>query len=67
METTFNVKGMTCDHCANAVTGEIMAIDGVSEVVVNVETGEVTVTSEAPLAQGDVAGAVEEAGYELVS
>ena len=67
METTYIVKGMTCDHCANAVSGEVSSIEGVSQVAVNVEGGTVTVTSDSALALGDVAAAVEEAGYELIS
>lgn len=64
--TTYAVQGMTCDHCARAVTQEVSALDGVSAVDVDVPSGRVTVTSEAPLQRATVAGAVEEAGYEVV-
>ena len=36
-------------------------------ITVDLATGAVTVTSEAPLDRAAVAAAVEEAGYELVS
>jgi len=29
MTTTYSVAGMTCGHCVNAVTEELMAIPGV--------------------------------------
>ncbi len=31
---TYHVTGMTCEHCARAVTVELEALDGVSEVTV---------------------------------
>jgi Copper chaperone len=67
METVYTVKGMTCGHCVNAVTEEIGKLAGVSGVAVDLASGAVTVTSEAPLDRQAVAAAVEEAGYELVS
>jgi copper chaperone CopZ len=66
VETTYQVAGMTCGHCVNAVTGEISALPGVREVRVELATGAVTVTSDAALARDAVAAAVDEAGYELV-
>jgi copper chaperone CopZ len=57
---------MTCGHCANAVTKEISSIDGVSNVVVDVATGKVTITSSAQLDATQIAAAVEEAGYQVV-
>ena len=32
MITNYNVTGMTCGHCVAAVTEEVSAIPGVSEV-----------------------------------
>jgi copper ion binding protein len=63
---TFQVQGMTCGHCVSAVSSEIGRLSGVSEVSVDLDSGEVTVVAEQPLAQDDVRAAVEEAGYELV-
>lgn len=68
-QQTFHVSGMTCDHCVNAVTEEISAISGVTSVDIDLKAGEVsdvTVTSDARLAESDVRAAVDEAGYELV-
>ncbi|MFJ3905813.1 heavy-metal-associated domain-containing protein [Streptomyces sp. NPDC090025] len=68
MSTTvvYKVSGMTCGHCEGAVTEEISAIAGVSAVKAVAATGEVTVTSAAPLDEAAVRAAVDEAGYELV-
>ena len=62
---TFKVTGMTCGHCAGAVTGELTGITGVLDVRVDVPTGQVTVTSTAPLTTADVRDAIDEAGYQL--
>ncbi|PTR31248.1 copper ion binding protein [Rhodococcus sp. OK519] len=66
MEHTYLVKGMTCQHCAAAVTEEISDLSGVTGVDVDVESGRVVVSSESPLDTIAVAAAVSEAGYELV-
>ena len=63
---TWTVEGMTCHHCVASVTEEVQEIPGVREVDVTLETGTLTVTSDAPLDEGDVRAAVTEAGYQLV-
>ncbi len=62
---SWTVTGMTCGHCVASVTEEVSALPGVEDVQVDLATGEVVVTSEAPLDRASVAAAVEEAGYAL--
>jgi copper chaperone len=68
---TYSVTGMTCGHCAGAVTDEIRALHGVSAVQVDLVAGgtsTVTVTSEAPLDEAAVAEALDEAGdYKIAN
>ena len=64
-ETIYTVVGMTCEHCVRSVTAEISEIDGVSDVVVDLPTGAVTVTSARSVDDANVRAAVEEAGYQL--
>ena len=64
--TTFQVTGMTCDHCQHAVTEEVSQIAGVDSVAVDLATGSVTVHAVQPVDRADVAAAVDEAGYALV-
>ena len=66
-ESTYTVKGMTCGHCVSSVTEEVSQIDGVQKVDVDLPTGKVTVTSDAPVGEDEVRAAVTEAGYELVA
>ncbi len=69
--TNYSVTGMTCGHCAGAVTDELTAVPGVTEVLVDLAAGgtsTVTVTSDAPLSSEQVAGALDEAGdYHLAT
>jgi copper ion binding protein len=65
--TTFQVEGMSCGHCVNSVQSEVSAIAGVSAVEVDLATGQVTVTSAAPIDADAVRAAVDEAGYEVVT
>jgi copper ion binding protein len=64
---TYTVTGMTCGHCVQAVTSEVSALPGVSEVTVDLASGAVAVTSDKPLDTDQVREAVAEAGYELAS
>jgi copper chaperone len=63
---TYTVQGMTCGHCAAAVTEEVTKIAGVKDVQVDLSAGQVTVSSEEALDQAQMSAAVDEAGYELV-
>ena len=67
--TTYKVTGMTCEHCANAVTTEVTTLDGVSAIQVQLVpdgVSTVTVTSAVPLPEAEVGRALDEAGgYQL--
>lgn len=66
--TTYSVAGMTCGHCVSAVTEELTALPGVTDVAVDLVAGgtsAVHVTSDAALDRAAVAAAVDEAGYAL--
>lgn len=64
---TYRVQGMTCDHCVGAVKGEIVKLAGVTDIDVDLATGEVVVTSDHALDPEAVRAAVDDAGYELAS
>ena len=73
MSTTqrFQATGLTCGHCATAVSDELLALDGVLDAEVEVVNGGqsvVTVVAERDLTDDEVTAALVEAGdYELVS
>jgi copper chaperone len=64
---TFTIAGMTCGHCVQAVTSELRKLDGVLRVDVDLTSGTAAVQSSTALDPGDVAAAIDEAGYELTS
>jgi copper chaperone len=68
---TYEVTGMTCEHCSRAVSEELKNLAGVTEVRVDLAPdgrSAVLVVSDAPLAAQAVADALDEAGgYRLVS
>lgn len=64
---TYEVSGMTCDHCVSAVTQAVEAVDGVDEVEVDLGSGALTVRSQAGVDARDVGVAVRNAGYALAS
>ena len=62
---TFTVAGMTCEHCVESVSEEVLEIAGVTVVDVDLPTGRLTVTSDQPVSEAEVASAVDEAGYRV--
>ena len=62
---SYSIVGMTCDHCVNAVRSEIARIEGVTNVDVDLTSGQVSVESAAPLDEATVTAAVQEAGYTV--
>jgi copper chaperone len=63
---TYLAPGMTCDHCKTAVSEEVAKVDGVTAVVVDLDTKLVRVqgTDVDPAA---VVDAIDEAGYDAVA
>ena len=63
--TTYQITGMTCAHCVNAVSQELSALPGVREVEMDLGAGTAKVVSDAVLPLDEVRNAVDEAGYQL--
>ena len=59
------VEGMSCNHCVNAVTKSVQAVDPAAKVDVDLSQQTVRVTSSASIEQ--IACAVDEAGYSVLS
>lgn len=63
--TVYDVAGMTCGHCKATLTKEIGALEGVLAVDVDLEAGQVTVTTADEPDDALLAKVVDDAGYEL--
>lgn len=62
-----NVEGMSCEHCVNAITKAVKAIDGVKSVDVNLKEETVTVEYDNTKTSLDkIKEEIEEQGYVIV-
>lgn len=65
MNQTFSVQGMTCGHCAGAVTQAVKSVDPQAEVKVDLASGRVEVQSGGDHAA--IARAIEDEGYKVAA
>jgi copper chaperone len=63
-QRSYNVAGMSCEHCAAAVRAEVGELTGVSGVDVDLDSG-VVVVRGGDVEDEAVRVAVEAAGYDL--
>ncbi|SEV83935.1 heavy-metal-associated domain-containing protein [[Clostridium] fimetarium] len=63
----FKVEGMSCSHCERAIKNALNELNGVSNTDVDLSGKTVTVQYDIDLvADSDLVGAIEDAGYEVV-
>jgi copper chaperone len=62
----YRVSGMHCQHCASSVTEEVSAVSGVTDVTVDLDSGQLIVTSDTEIPLQSIEAAVDEAGYSVV-
>jgi copper chaperone len=60
---TLKVDGMTCGHCAQAVTKAVEAVPHVDRALVDLSAGEVVVEGTGDV--GLIRKAIEDAGYSV--
>ena len=65
MEKTIHVKGMTCPHCVKHVTKALSGMDGVTDVVVDLEAGTAKFSATREIPNNELAAVLDDAGYEL--
>jgi copper chaperone len=63
---TIKVKGMSCQHCVMAVNKALKEIDGLTEIVVDLEKGQATFSETKPVDIALVKDKIKNAGYETV-
>ena len=62
---TIKIKGMSCQHCVQAVTKALGEIDGIEAVKVDLDKGEATFDEVKPIAQELLQERIKKAGFEL--
>ncbi len=59
------VKGMSCQHCVMTVTKVLQSLDGIENIRVDLETGEVQFRNTKAIPTDQVVKAIVEAGYQV--
>lgn len=65
MQKVLKIEGMMCNHCVAHVTKALQAIEGVSEVSVDLKKKTAVVQTTVELADETFVAAITEAGYEV--
>ena len=65
LDTTINVSGMTCNHCKQSVTNAIIACANVSNVKVDLDSGNVFISGE-NFNLDEIYSAVEKSGFKII-
>ena len=64
---TFNVPGISCQHCVNAISNEVSALGGVKDVQVELGSKTVRVNADETVSRETLVAAIQEAGYDVSS
>jgi copper chaperone len=65
--TEYHVSGMHCQHCIRSVTEEVSSISGVTDVKIDLHSGQLVVISDAEIPFESIEAAVDEAGYSVAA
>lgn len=66
-EKSLKIEGMTCGHCVMSVTKELSKLPGAKDVTVDLASQSAHLTTDDSVTDQQLAEAVDEAGYKLVS
>jgi copper chaperone len=64
MESTVQIKGMSCGHCVKAVDQALRKLAGIKDVKVTI--GEAVITTDGPMNETAVREAIKDEGFEVV-
>ena len=67
MGSILKVKGMSCQHCVMSVTKALSQLDGIQNIEVDLQKGEVRFNNTKAIASSRIEKTIEEAGYQVVT
>lgn len=67
MKKTLRIEGMSCNHCVMNVKNTLLEIEGVVDVIVNLNSKTAVVTSKQDIDISKLEKVIDEAGYKLTS
>lgn len=65
MKTIININGMSCQNCAKHVTNALNGLEGVENVVVNLDLKQAELTSSVLIEDQSITQAIENVGYKV--
>lgn len=65
-KSIIQVEGMSCEHCVRAVKNAVGALNGVSDVTVDLKGKTVTVEHEGIVSRDQITAEIEDQGYDVV-
>lgn len=65
MKKTFKVNGMMCEHCKANVEKALSSIPNITEINIDLESKNVTVSSENEINNEEIKAVIEDAGYSV--
>lgn len=68
METALlKVEGMSCNHCVSSVEGNVGKLEGVANVIVDLDQGMVEINFDSSKVSKDkIKAVIEDQGYDVV-
>jgi len=67
MNKKIMIKGMSCEHCQKRVEKALLDIEGVENVVVDLNEGSAKLKMLREVGDSEFRFAIEDAGYEVLS
>lgn len=63
---TITIHGMNCGHCSAAVTKALAAIDGLTDISVDLDNKEASYTEKTPVSIETIKEAINRIGFKVV-
>lgn len=64
-QRVYSVPDVSCEHCVNAITGELSQIEGIGRVDVDLEAKTVTVEASEQVPEDRIREGIDEAGFDI--
>lgn len=65
VQRVYSVPDVSCEHCVNAITGELTQIEGVERVDVDLSAKTVTVEAGEQVPEDRIREGIDEAGFDI--
>ena len=67
MASVLKVKGMSCQHCVMSVKKTLNQLDGIQNIEIDLQKGEVRFDNTKAIPADRIAKAITDAGYEVAT